>query len=193
MKKTIFLLLLTGCLVSPAVAQHSFSIQYALGFGGTMNNYITSTSVRGATFEYKIFPQPNFSIGLDAGWNHFYERRAYDTYTSGTTSLSGIQYRYANAVPIFVTTSYYLSPGEKINPFIGLGVGTLYIDRYMDMGQFRVTDEEWHFALKPEFGALVNLSPDMDLILSYRYNSAFATNDSDHQNFMAFNIGFVWK
>ena len=192
MKKILILLLLAG-VVSPALAQHSFSIQYALGFGGTMNNYITSTSVRGATFEYKIYPQPNISIGIDAGWNHFYERRPYDTYTSGTASLTGVQYRYANVVPIFATTSYYLSPGNKINPFIGLGIGTIFMSRYVDMGIFRVTEDEWHFALKPEAGVLVSLNPEMDLILGLRYNNAFATNDTADQNFMAFNIGFVWK
>jgi len=193
MKKTIFLLLLTGCLVSPAIAQHSFSIQYALGFGGTINNFVTSTSVRGATFEYKLYPQPNISIGLDAGWNHFYERRALDTYTSGTVSLTGVQFRYANAVPIFATTSFYFSPGDKINPYIGLGVGTIFLSRYVDMGSFRITDDEWHFALKPEAGVLVSLNPEMDLILGLRLNNAFATSDADQQNFMAFNIGFVWK
>ena len=181
------------CLISPAIGQHSFSIQYALGFGGTMNNFITSTSVRGATFEYKIYPQPNISIGLDAGWNHFYERRAYDTYTAGTVSLTGVQFRYANAVPVFLTTNYYFSPGNKINPFLGLGVGTIFLSRYIDMGAFRVTEDKWHFALKPEGGILVSLNPDMDLILSYRYNSAFATQDTEEQSYMTFNVGFVWK
>jgi outer membrane protein W len=193
MKKSLLLFVIAGCMISPAFAQHSFSIQYALGFGGTMNNYITSTSVRGATFEYKIYPDPNVSIGLDAGWNHFYERRAYDTYTQGTRSLSGTQYRYANVVPIFVTTSYYFTPGSKLNPFIGLGIGTLFFSKYVDMGIFRATDEEWHFALKPEAGVLVSLNPDMDMILALRYNNAFATNDTADQSFLAFNVGFVWK
>lgn len=193
MKKILFLLLLAGSLSTTAIAQSSFSIQYSLGFGGSMNDYITSTSVRGATFEYKMYPSPNFSVGIDAGWNHFYERRAYSTYTDGTLSLSGVQFRYANAVPIFVTGSYYLSPGEKINPFIGVGVGTVFMSRYIDMGQFRVLDEEWHFALKPEAGVLVSLSPDMDLILGFRYNNAFATSDTDAISYMMFNVGFVWK
>jgi opacity protein-like surface antigen len=193
MKKFLFLFLLAGSLSTTALAQSSFSIQYSLAFGGSMNDYITSTSVRGATFEYKMYPSPNVSVGIDAGWNHFYERRAYSTYTDGTLSLSGVQFRYANAVPIFVTASYYLKPGEKINPFIGLGVGTVFMSRYVDMGQFRVLDEEWHFALKPEAGVLVSLSPDMDLILGFRYNNAFATSDTDAISYMMFNVGFVWK
>jgi opacity protein-like surface antigen len=193
MKKILSLLLLVALFSTAAVAQSSFSIQYSLGFGGSMNDYISSTSVRGATFEYKMYPSPNVSVGLDAGWNHFYERRAYSTYTDGTLSLSGVQFRYANAVPIFVTTSYYLKPGEKINPFIGVGVGTVFMSRYIDMGQYRVTEEAWHFALKPEVGVLVNLSPDMDLILGFRYNNAFDTSDTDAISYMMFNVGFVWK
>lgn len=193
MKKILLFVLLAALAVLPAMAQSSFSIQYSMGFGGTINDYISSTSVRGVTFEYKVFPSPNVSIGLDAGWNHFYERRAYATYTSGNTSLSGVQFRYANAVPIFATTSYYFSPGNKVNPYFGLGVGTIYLSRYVDMGIFEVTDEDWHFALKPEAGVLVSLNPDMDLLLGLRYNNAFATSDSDSQSYMTFNIGFVWK
>lgn len=192
MKKILFLTLLAFAVV-PAMAQSSFSIQYSMGFGGTMNDYISSTSIRGATFEYKAYPSPNISIGLDAGWNHFYERRAYATYTTGTTSVSGVQFRYANAIPIFATTSYYFSPGNKINPFLGFGVGTIFLSRYVDMGIFEVTDQDWHFAIKPEAGVLVSLNPDMDLILGLRFNNAFATSDSDTQNYMTFNIGFVWK
>ncbi len=193
MKKILFLLLVSGVFTVPAFAQHSFSMQYSMGFGGTINNFITSTSLRGATFEYKIYPDPSFSIGLDAGWNHFYERHAFDTYTSGNTSYSGVQFRYADAVPIYITGNYYFSPGNKVNPFLGVGVGTIYLSRYLDMGIFRITEDEWHFGVKPEGGALVNLSPDMDLILSLRYNKAFATTDTADQSYMTFNIGFVWK
>ena len=194
MKKLIFIVLITGAAITSGFAQSSsFSIQYSIGFGGNMNNYISSTSLRGATFEYKVNPSPNFSIGLDAGWNYFYERRAYDSYTKGTLTLSGIQYRYSHSVPIFVTSSYYFSPGDQINPFVGMGVGTMFVSRYTDMGIYRVTEDNWHFALKPEAGIRVSANPDMDLTFAFRYNHAFATSDVMEQSYMTFNIGFVWK
>lgn len=193
MKKIILLALISGAFAVSTNAQTSFSLQYSMGFGGTINNYITSTSWRGVTLEYKFYPQPNISVGIDASWNHFYERRAFDTYTSGTASYSGVQFRYAEAIPIYLTTTYYLSPGEKINPFIGVGIGTMYLDRYTDMGIFRVSNDSWHFAMKPEAGVRVNLSPDMDLTLAFRYNNAFKTEDDNNQNYMTFNVGFVWK
>lgn len=193
MKKLLFIVLITGALITPAFAQSSFSIQYAMGFGGNMNSYVSSTSLQGATFEYKLYPQPNISIGIDAGWNHFYERRAYDTYTKGTLSLTGVQYRTADAIPIFVTTSFYMSPGEKINPYIGLGIGTMYVSRFTDMGIWRLTEDDWHFGLKPEAGILVSANPDMDILFGLRYNYAVATSDTMEQTFLTFNIGFVWK
>lgn len=193
MKKIIFIVLITGVFITQSFAQNSFSIQYSMGFGGTIDSYISSTSLRGVTVEYKWYLQPNLSIGIDAGWNHFYERRAFDTYTSGTLSLSGVQFRYANAVPIFVTTSYFFAPGEKINPFFGVGVGTIFMSRYLDMGAWRLTEDEWHFGLKPEAGIVTSLAPDLDLVLAFRFNNAFATSDATEQNYMTFNIGFVWK
>ncbi|MBL7863642.1 MAG: outer membrane beta-barrel protein [Cyclobacteriaceae bacterium] len=193
MKKIIVIALIIGAAVTSSSAQSSFSIQYSIGFGGTVNKYVTSTSLRGATFEYKWYPQPNISIGIDGGWNYFYERRPYDSYTSGSLTLSGIQFRYAHAVPLFVTTSYYLSPSNKINPFVGVGVGTMFVSRYTDMGIYRISEEDWHFAMKPELGVRVDMSPDMDLIFGLRYNHAFATTDTSEQNYMTFNIGCVWK
>ncbi len=193
MKKLIFIVLITGTLITPTFAQSSFSVQYSMGFGGNMNSYVSSTSLQGVTMEYKMYLQPNISIGIDASWNHFYERRPYDTYSKGTLSLSGVQYRTADAVPIYVTTSFYLSPGEKINPYFGLGIGTMYASRFTDMGIWRLTEDDWHFGLKPELGVLVSANPDMDILFGFRYNYAVATNDTMEQTFMTFNIGFVWK
>jgi hypothetical protein len=164
-----------------------------MGFGGNMNDFVSSTSLRGTTFEFKLYPQPNISIGIDAGWNHFYERRAYDSYTSGAATYSGVQFRYADAVPIFITTSYYFMPGEHLNPFIGLGFGTMFMSRYLDMGSWRLTEDDWHFAMKPEVGVLVNANPDMDIIFGLRYNNGFATTDTKDQTYLTFNVGFVWK
>lgn len=193
MKKLIAIMWLVGGLAITLQAQSSFSIQYSMAFGGEMNSFISSTSLRGVSMEYKIFADPQVSIGFDGGWNVFYERRAYDTYTSGTLSLSGIQYRYAHAIPLFVTTNYYFKPGAKVNPFAGIGIGTIYFDRELDMGIWAVTEDAWHFALKPEAGVLVSANPDMDIIFGLKYNYGFETSDANDQSYLTFNVGFVWK
>jgi hypothetical protein len=39
---------------------------------------------------------------FNLGWNVFYEDKAFDTYTSGTESLSGRQFRYSNHIPMLL-------------------------------------------------------------------------------------------
>jgi outer membrane protein len=195
MKKIFNVVLAVGLFAAaPTFAQSSFSVQYSMGFGsGDVKSYVSSSSFRGAAVEYRYHVQEKISVGADIGWNTFYERRAYDTYTSGTISLSGVQYRYINAMPIYLAGDYYFKPGEKLNPFIGLGVGTLYTRRNTDMNLYTLENKVWAFALRPEAGVLVNANPSLDIILAGKYNYGFAAGGLDAQSYFTFNIGLVFK
>lgn len=195
MKKLFYIFLAVASFAAvPAIAQSSFSAQYSMGFGsGDVKSFISSSSFRGGAIEYRYHIQDKFSVGADIGWNTFYERRAYDTYTSGTVSLSGVQYRYINAMPIYVAGDYYLKPGEKLNPFVGLGIGTLYTKRNTDMNLYTIENKVWAFALRPEAGVLVNANPSLDIILVGKYNYGFSAGGLDAQSYFTFNIGLVFK
>jgi outer membrane protein len=195
MKKIFIVIFVVATFAAaPSIAQSSFSIQYSMGFGnGDVKNFISSASFRGAALEYRYHIQPKLSVGADIGWNTFYERRAFDTYTSGTVSLSGVQYRYINAMPIYAAVNYYFKPDEKINPFVGLGVGTLYTKRNTDMNLYTLENTVWAFALRPEAGVLVNANPGLDIVLAGKYNYGFAAGGLDPQSYFTFNIGLVFK
>jgi hypothetical protein len=195
MKRLFNILLVAGLFaVTPAIAQGTFSVQYSMGFAtGDTKSFISTPSFRGATIEYRNLVTSNISVGADVGWNVFYERRASDTYTNGTVSLSGVQYRYVNAVPIFIALDYQLKPGEKINPFVGLGIGTLFTRRNTDMNLYTIQDNVWAFALRPEFGLLYNASSALDLIIAGKYNYGFGAQGMAAQSYFALNVGFVFK
>ena len=179
---------------APALAQSIFSVQYSIGTGtGDAKTFISSPSFRGASFEFRHMVQPKIGIGADIGWNTFYERRAYDTYTSGTISLSGVQYRYINALPIYVAFDYYFRPDNRINPFVGLGVGTMYFRKNTDMNLYTLKQDAWMFALRPEFGIRYEANPGMDFILAGKFNYGFDTDQLSTQSYFTFNIGFVFK
>ena len=196
MKKIFYIFLLVGCIaVTQANAQQRFfSLQYSMGFGsGDTKDFVNSASFRGISLEYRQFVNPNIGVGMETGWNVFYERRAHDTYTKGAQSLSGVQYRYINMVPILAAADYYLKPGEHINPFVGLGVGTLYANQRVEMGLYYVSTEAWQFALRPEAGILINANPDLDLIVAAKYFTGFKTSEMASQGYFALNLGFVFK
>ena len=104
MKKTLYILLFT-VLATSAMAQNSnMAWQYSVGFStGDLHDYVSPVSWRGVTYNYNRMVETGASLGLEIGWNVFYEEKAYDTYTRGDWDYSGKQYRYSNNVPLLFT------------------------------------------------------------------------------------------
>jgi outer membrane protein len=99
-------------------------------------------------------------------------------------------------VPLYAAVDYYLlEEDEPMRPYVGLGIGTLYSHRFLDMGLYEVTDESWHFALRPEAGVLVEANSGLSIMLTGRWNYAFETSDVVAQQFFTINIGaafLIW-
>jgi len=194
MKKILFVFLLTGIISTTQIkAQESlFSIQYSMGFGvGDLKDFNESASFRGMSFDYRYMMQPAIGVGFETGYNLFYDKMDYATYTQGTEALSGIQYRYTHAVPVLAAFDYYLIPDTQFNPFIGLGIGTLYTNRDLDMGMYRWKTNVWQFALRPEIGVIVSTG-GMDLILGAKYYSGFKAKDVEGQQYFTINVGLAF-
>ena len=193
MKKilSIFAIMVVTC--GALQAQSNFNISYSMGFAtGDLADYISNASFRGASIEFRKMVQPNVGVGLTFGWNVFYEELSRDSYTSGQSTLTGKQFRYSNHFPMLVGADYYFSPGEKFNPFAGLGIGTIYTRRNTDMNLYTVEQEAWNFALQPEVGFLYSLTDGAAIIVAGRFNQAFkAGNELDGaQSFFTLNVGF---
>jgi len=190
--KKIFIILFSVIALSSS-GQSITAIQYSMGFGsGDLGDFVGQPSFRGFTIDYRKLVQPNIGVGFDLGWNVFYEEKSYDTYTAGTVSYSGKQYRYNNQFPMLFAADYYLKPGEQINPFAGLGIGTMYSLRNTDMGMFTVEQDAWNFALRPEIGVLFEANPNMSLAVTGKYYYGFEAGDLPAQSYFALNVGFVF-
>jgi len=194
MKKIFFVVLLTGIITATQVkAQESlFSVQYSMGFAvGDLKEFNEAASFRGMSFEYRYMMQPAIGVGLETGYNLFYDRMDYATYTQGTQSVSGIQYRYTHAVPVLAAFDYYLKPDTQFNPFVGLGVGTLYTFRDLDMGMLTMESDAWQFALRPEVGCIISTQA-ADVLIGAKYFSGFKANDTEGQSYFTINVGLVF-
>ena len=159
------------------------SVQYSIGFAsGDMGSFISAPSFRGALVEYRS----------DVGWNVFYEKKDYDSYSRGTEAISGIQYRTQNEIPILVSADYFLSVENSLKPYVGLGIGTMYSERSVDMGQFRWKENPWHFAIKPEVGLLYELSFNTSFKLAAKYYNGFSAGDLDSQGYFSISAGLAF-
>jgi Outer membrane protein beta-barrel domain len=175
-----------------ASAQEYFSAQYVMAFPvNDLSDYISETSFRGIGFEYQTKVNTNIAAGISLGWNTFYERKPYATYRDGNASLSGIQYRYSNAVPAHITGQYFLNE-KKFAPFVGFGIGANFTRRTTDMGLYRWEEEAWSFSLRPEVGFMFHLRETTALKVALRYNEVFQTSELDDQSFFSLGLGLVF-
>ena len=177
-----------------AMAQdNKYSVQYAIGFPtGDLNDFISETSFRGVFFEYQYELTPEFSVGLAGGIQTFYERKSYDTYSEGTVSLSGLQYRYTNSFPILLTFDYYYDTEAILIPFAGFGLGTIYSVRDIDMGLYRSETEAWQLGIQPEVGLVYDVNEAVGLKIAGKYFQAFDTSELDGTSYFSLNVGLVF-
>jgi hypothetical protein len=193
MKKTLYILLFT-VLASSAMAQNSMmSWQYSIGFAsGDLHDYVSPVSWRGVTYNYSHMVETGAAIGLEVGWNVFYEEKGYATYTRGDWDYTGKQFRYSNNVPLLFTLGYYVNPENPVTPFAGFGIGTMYSERKTAMGAYTFTSDGWHFELKPELGIMYN-TEGASLALSAKYYYGFKAGDLPAEGFFTINVGIVVK
>jgi len=173
-------------------SENYFSIQYDMSFPmGELGDYISAPSFRGASAQYRFAATDNILVGIDAAWNVFYEKMDYDSYTSGTITLTGVQYRYHNQVPLLVAVDYVFTPDKDFQPYIGLGVGTMYTERNTTMGIWSIEENPWQFALKPEIGMMYKFAYSSAFKLGVKYYSGFG-GDLGTLSYLTVSVGFCW-
>ena len=176
-------------------SQSSFVLTYPIGFAmGDHHDYTSKTSWRGINMEFLHHAKPGVAVGLETGWNVFYEKVDRGSYKDGNATVTGVQYRYTNAVPILVESKWYpISDKKMSNPYVGVGVGTLFVSRSTDFGLYRIQNEAWQFCLRPEAGVLFNIEPGLKALLGVKYYAGFNTDDLDGQSYLTINVGFVFS
>lgn len=180
-----------------ASAQDGYtSLHYDVSFGlGNTHEFISKPSFRGVGFDYRKMVSANVGVGMSIAWHTFYERKDYASYSfdDGVTSLSGIQYRYLNVLPLHINTNYYFGDeGAEVRPYLGIGVGTLFSERKTEMGQWSVTKDSWQFSLQPEVGLLYQVQSDAYIFMAGKFTTPFKNSDFASQPFLSLNLGLAW-
>lgn len=181
-----------------AFAQDYFTgVGWTIGFpyGENTADFISNTSYRGFYMEGRKFTSKNLSFGMSFGWNVFHqlveEDFNYGNDKVGAT-VSGKQNRSLNFFPILLTTHYHLRKSRKFMSFVGIGAGTYYINERVDIGIYSFGNDNWHFALAPEFGVTFRMGYHMDGLISLKYNHAFESGKGSQHSFIGLNIGIAY-
>ncbi len=190
MKKIILSLMLLGS-ISLSAQTSVVNVAWSIGFpSGDLSDYISDVSARGFSVSYGRFVKPELTVGFSTGWNVFNTSRSYQTYTEGTTSLSGKQWRTNNSIPILANANYYFKKSDKINSYAGMGIGMVYNRRNTDMYIYTLEEESWNFALQPEIGLEYKIDSKVALTAAGKYYYCFESGEIPYPtSYFALNIG----
>lgn len=197
------LLIIAICLfgLSPFLKAQMLNLNYQISVPfGDIKDFTDKTSFRGMDLEYHQFLGQRFSIGGAIGWNVYYQNKdnvTGDFKFSGSDnlySITGDQFRYINTVPIMAIGRYYFDDDNSaVRPYVGLGLGTSWTEKRLEVGQFSSTISRWQFAMAPEIGILIPVSDQFGFNVGARYN--YATKAANGRvpeiSSLTFNIGLL--
>lgn len=159
---------------------------------GSTKDFVSNPSGRGFSIEGRGFVTDQITIGGLAGWNVFYDEIGWTTEVSGTTTVHGFKKRYLNVLPLMVTGHYYFSTGA-VQPYIGAGLGTIYMETKDYMGIYYDRGEDWHFGFAPEAGVVFPFgSSNTGVNINFKYNMATKTKDNPGQSWFGINVGLSY-
>lgn len=199
------LLIIAICLfgLSPFLKAQMLNLNYQMSVPlGDLRDFTNKASFRGFDVEFHQFmgTDERFSLGAAIGWNVYYKDKndasgnfkfsgSNDVYT-----ITGNQYRYVNTVPMLAIGRFYFTDNNTaVRPYVGLGLGTSWTEKRLEVGQFASTVSRWQFAMSPELGMYVPLSSQFALNFGAKYN--YATKASHgrvpEMQSLTFNIGIL--
>ena len=207
MRRNIILLsaLILSAVASDTFAQAPTKWKMQLGYnisaplGSFKNDFISNTSFSGAMGEISYTINPKFSVGLNAGFQDYYQKYGRQVYhTQPTESISAVVSNSMQIMPVLVKGTF--SPmGEQastIKPYVSLGAGVNLVNYKQYLGEFGSSDASGSFAAQAGAGirvpfSKVNTGTAFTLGVTYNYG-AYNKNDISNLNSVGVNAGVVF-
>ncbi len=165
-----------------------------MGFpmGSESTDFISQPSFRGFSIEGQGFVTNTITVGGYGAWNVFYEDFGWQTEIHDNVSIYGYKRRSLNVVPLMVTGHYFFLQGS-IQPYIGAGLGTYYIESRDNLGIYYIQGKAWHFGFAPEVGIVMPVGMgNTGINVGFKYNMAAKTKDEAGYSWLGINIGLSY-
>lgn len=200
MKKLFLIIILLAAINGNNYAQsyNTSKDRFFLGYEVAIpSGFITNTSWAGGRFDYRRMISPNLSVGIGVSWNSFSEYIPLTTYQkpNGDGAVTADIVKDIYVTPVTVSCHYYFKAGNKILPYIGLGLGGQYNDQTIYMNIFTLDENNVGFVVRPEVGIILPFNEKGGIYFSAAYN--YATNENsdfniDHFQHVALTLGFTF-
>lgn len=197
------LFIITICLIglSPLLKAQMLNVNYQISLPmNQVKDFTNKASFRGFDVEYHQFLGEQFSIGAAIGWDVYYKDKNNATGnfrfngTDNIYTITGNQYRYINFVPMLAIGRYYFTDeNTAVRPYAGLGLGTSWTEKRLEVGQFSSTISRWQFAMAPEVGMYIPVNDQFafNVCARYYYATKAAHGRVPEIQQFSFNFGII--
>ncbi len=205
MKKIIFVLTAASaiCIMSISASAQS-KLKMEIGYnisspvGSFKNDFINKTSFRGATGEISYTINPKFSLGLNSGYQSYYQKFDRQTYKlNGNQTVSAVVSNTLDVTPLLLRGTYFPMAGAgKLQPYVSAGAGANMVSYGQYLGEFGGNETSATFAAQAGAGILIPVGKSegqngIKVGATYNY-AAYNKNDVQKLNSIGIHAGFVF-
>ena len=173
-----------------------YTISYGMAVPlGDIKDFISKTSFKGASFDAQIFVADNVAVGLNVGWSQLYGDVVNSTFydPSNGFAMNAYNYKYVDFVPMRATAFYHLNPDGIVQPYLGIGIGTNYMQQHIVIQELDYYSHQWGFLLAPEVGTFIRFGQNSNIgahiSASYLWSTnKFDFNNKSYKNFQALQV-----
>jgi long-subunit fatty acid transport protein len=168
--------------------------------GSFKTNEVGTTSFRGVSGGINYNFNPKFSLGLNVGFQSYYEKLDRQLYKGeGNQTISAVRTNLIDIMPVLLKATYFPIAGtsnSKLQPYLSAGAGVNMVNYQQFYGEFGGSEYAVPLALQAGAGVAVPLgvSGTTSLKLGATYNySGYTKNDVNTKlGNVGVNVGLVF-
>lgn len=206
MKRRIVILMtiFAVCAGLSASAQDKFKMELSYNIsapvGSFKNDYIGKTSFRGGLGEISYSVNPKISVGLQSGYQNYYQKYDRLVYKLGNQTVSAVLSNSMDIIPVLLRGTFYPMGNNAtaiVQPYVSAGAGINLINYGQYLGEFGGTEASTAFAvqagagIKIPFGNKLNQN-GIKIGATYNYSN-YNSNDVAKLNNIGINAGVVFN
>ena len=204
MKRKILMMMaaFVGIISGTAIAQDRLKMEIGYNLsaplGSFKNDYIGNTSFRGFTGAISYSINPKFSLGLNSGYQNYYQKYGRQLYKTGLNeTTSAVVTNSMDVIPFMLRGTYFPMGGSRsIQPYVSAGAGVNVVNYSQYLGQFPETDISFPLAAQAGAGVMIPLGKALrestfKLGATYNY-AAYNKNNLSNLSSVGAHAGIVF-
>jgi hypothetical protein len=175
-------------------------LNYNVGMpiGDFKDNYISNPSYNGGSGEIFYSINPKFGVGLNVGYQSYYQKYPRQTYKTGENeTISAVLSNTVEIMPVLINGTFtpLAATGSKVQPYLSAGAGLNLVNYRQYYGEFSDGSASTSFGAQAGAGILVPFgkqkTSSFQLGTTYNY-TPYNTNQLKSLNSVGFNAGIVF-